>query len=490
MRLGFANTMNEGEERDPYVSIRDRSSNYDVTNASDLRNMFFDPSRRINKGGFVTIVYVEEAAVNKTFRNGGFVDDNGMSHSSQDIEKQGRELGKDYINSFFDSDDYRNKLTKKRGASRPFAVFTTVTQQLNWNSMNYGKGKEEIDNVFKNASDSELDDFVAKDPDFAKRIAKFKEMNPDMADEIDQYVSMGAFPRDIIGKIRRTKLSSRGGGWSSVDGNDYVTRHEDTGNEALRLTKNSRLRKQYQSYVILADGQVKRISDNEFFYLQRAFGGARKVASDCDVQTSIRQAIDAINSKYEFRDYLIPQIAKMNFTIDGKPVSYCNHQMNIGGITIDADDFLNAPLSENKGKARNRYKIGKSDLRRLVEDVVNEAWYNNKDDFYRGVGKTVTAGTLGAAALAGGAYCLDKGLENQERYEQQLNKNAAENLWGSQDHYERWCKERGLDPKDERTSYAFEDYIGDGIDESKTRYATHRHIVENVVRRTLLKIFR
>lgn len=33
----------EAEERDPYVGIRDRSANYDVTNPRDLRSMFFDP---------------------------------------------------------------------------------------------------------------------------------------------------------------------------------------------------------------------------------------------------------------------------------------------------------------------------------------------------------------------------------------------------------------------------------------------------------------
>ena len=479
--------MSEADERDPYVSIRNRSSNYDVTNANDLRSMFFDPNRKINNGGFVTIVYVEEAAVNKTFRNGGYVDDSGTSHSAQDIEAQGRGFGKDYINSFFDSDDYKKKLTKKRGVSRPFAVFTTVTQQLNWNSMNYGKSKDEIDSIFKNASDSDLEDFAANDADFAKRIAKFKEMNPDKADEIDQYILMGSFPRDIIDKIRNTKLSNRGGGWSSVDRNDYVMRHDTTGNEALRLTKNSNLRKQYQSYVILADGNVKRISDKEFFYLQTAFGGAKKVASDDDVQTSIRQAINAINKKYEFRDYLIPQIAKMNFTIDGKSVSYSNHELNVGGITIDADDFLNAPLSENNKRVRNRYKMGKSDLRRLVEDVVNEAWYNNKNDFYRGVGKAVTAGALGAATLAGSAYCLDKGLENQERYKQHVNKTAAENMYGSKDRYERWCDERGLDSSDENSYKMFDDFIGNGLDESKIHYMVRRAIVENMVRKALLE---
>ena len=51
------------------------------------------------------------------------------------------------------------------------------------------------------------------------------------------------------------------------------------------------------------------------------------------------------------------------FTIDGKPVTYSNHELQVSDITIDADDFLNAPLSENK-----RY----SKLRKLVESKINE----------------------------------------------------------------------------------------------------------------------
>lgn len=55
------------------------------------------------------------------------------------------------------------------------------------------------------------------------------------------------------------------------------------------------------------------------------------------------------------------------FTIDGKPVTYSNHELQVGDITIDADDFLNAPLSENK-----RYSDKNSKLRKLVESKINE----------------------------------------------------------------------------------------------------------------------
>lgn len=358
--------MLEAQERDPYVSVRPGQATYDILNANDLRSMFFDPSRKIGKGEFVTIVYVSEATINKTFKNDGYTDDEGNTMSASDIEQQGRALNKPYLNAFYDSDEFKQKLSKKRGASRPFAVFTTVTQQLNWNSMNYGKKKDEIDALFANASDSDLNDFVANDADFAKRIIKFKDNHPEMADEIDQYISMGSFPRDIINQIRKTRLMDSGKGWNMVDGNDFVSRHDGTGNEALRLTKSSNLKTEYQSYVILQNGEIKRISDEEYFHLVRMFGAKSKKTNNSSVQTSIRKAMNAISNRYEFRDYLIPQIAKMSFTIDGKPVTYKNHELNVGGIIIDADDFLSAPMTEN------RIRLTESQLHNIIKESIRQ----------------------------------------------------------------------------------------------------------------------
>lgn len=119
----------------------------------------------------------------------------------------------------------------------------------------------------------------------------------------------------------------------------------------------------YQSYVILSDGSIKKISREEYLFLQDAFGGAKKQTTEKAVITNVRRAIEEINKQYEFRNYSIPSIAKMSFTIDGKLVTYSNHELQVGDITIDADDFLNAPLSENK-----RY----SKLRKLVESKINE----------------------------------------------------------------------------------------------------------------------
>lgn len=103
----------------------------------------------------------------------------------------------------------------------------------------------------------------------------------------------------------------------------------------------------------------------------------------------------------------------------------------------------------------------KSELKRLVEQKVNEAWYNNLDDFYHGVGKCATIGGLGTMATLGGAYALDKGMENQEKYQQHLNQQAAHNAQYTDNAYTKWCDQYNLNPDDDNSLNQYNDYLED-----------------------------
>lgn len=365
------------DERDSYVK-RDGNDTYSIDNSRDLSVFLHDPKSNIEKGQFVNITYMYESAINKTFKNDGYIDDNGNVTSADELEAQGRAFNKSYLNDFYNSDEYKAKRTKKRGASRPFSIFTLVSQQLNWAAMNYGKSKDEIDKLFKDASDVDLNDFTANDADFAKRIAKYKETNPDMADEIDAYASTNSFPRDMINKIRNVKLKDTGKGWDKEEHSEYISRHAGTDNEALRLTKSSQLLSEPKYFVVLSDGDIKQISKDEYYHLKRAFGGGAKKTSPSAVVTSIRKAMQAINARYEFRDYLIPQIATMSFKANGKQVRYVNHELNVGGITIDANDIPKIPMSENKlnniyNMKKNRIRLSESQLNQIIRESVQQA---------------------------------------------------------------------------------------------------------------------
>ena len=53
-------------------------------------------------------------------------------------------------------------------------------------------------------------------------------------------------------------------------------------------------------------------------------------------------------------------------------------------------------------------KITESQLKSIVEQKINEAWYNNIDDFYHGVGEAATIGAVEAGSLMVGAYYIYK----------------------------------------------------------------------------------
>lgn len=130
---------------------------------------------------------------------------------------------------------------------------------------------------------------------------------------------------------------------------------------------------------------------------------------------------------------------------------------------------------------KRKHILTESKLKRLVEEKVDEAWYNNLDDFYHGVGKCATIGALGTG-LALGAM---KGCENDEQYKQSVNQQAAKNMYGSDYHYQKWCQEHELDPNNSGSQDYYNDWCEGQLQESRIRYMVKRAIVESMVRKTL-----
>lgn len=119
----------------------------------------------------------------------------------------------------------------------------------------------------------------------------------------------------------------------------------------------------------------------------------------------------------------------------------------------------------------------KSDLKRLVEERVNEAWYNNKADFARGLGKVA----LGAGITAGTLAAMDRGLENQEKYQQYVNQQASHNSQYGEEGYNKWCKRYHMDPNDNNSVAQYNDYLEDqknGMNEAKLNKIVHGAVKE------------
>ena len=102
-------------------------------------------------------------------------------------------------------------------------------------------------------------------------------------------------------------------------------------------------------------------------------------------------------------------------------------------------------------------KITESELRSMIQKSLNEnideAWYDDSvKNVAKKVGKGIAKGVAGTALAAsigaGGLYALDKGLENQEKYEQNINNQANLMNGPTSEEVNQWCKDHNMNPND------------------------------------------
>ena len=98
----------------------------------------------------------------------------------------------------------------------------------------------------------------------------------------------------------------------------------------------------------------------------------------------------------------------------------------------------------------NTVRLTEEQLHQLIESAVVEVLNEGRfGDMAKKVGKGLAKGALytglTAGGLAGGAYALDKGLENQEHYEQQLNRDAHMMNRGNEEDVQQWLRDHNLE---------------------------------------------
>lgn len=94
-------------------------------------------------------------------------------------------------------------------------------------------------------------------------------------------------------------------------------------------------------------------------------------------------------------------------------------------------------------------------MKRLVEQKVDEEWYNNGKDFARAAGKGALYTALGLASL----YGCDKAAEKQADYQNRVNKEAAINSKYNNDEFNNFCEKNHLDPNNGNSIAQFNDYM-------------------------------
>ena len=113
----------------------------------------------------------------------------------------------------------------------------------------------------------------------------------------------------------------------------------------------------------------------------------------------------------------------------------------------------------------NTVRLTEEQLHQLIESAVIETLNEGRfGDMAKKVGKGLAKGALytglTAGGLAGGAYTLDQGLENQERYEQQLNRDAHMMNRGNEEDVQQWLRDHNLEDNEANRRQADEYFNG------------------------------
>lgn len=134
----------------------------------------------------------------------------------------------------------------------------------------------------------------------------------------------------------------------------------------------------------------------------------------------------------------------------------------------------------------NKIRLTEAELNTLITESVSEIlsegkWGDIAKKAGKGLGKAALYGALTAGGVAGCGYSLDKGLENQERYEQSLNQQARMMDLGNEQDVQEWLDDRGLEDNEFNRQQAY-----DYFDEMSDNYFENNPIGESKKRKKTL----
>lgn len=135
---------------------------------------------------------------------------------------------------------------------------------------------------------------------------------------------------------------------------------------------------------------------------------------------------------------------------------------------INIYNVYNMTNMENKN---NVIRLNEQQFNALIEDaviqVLNEGFGDIAKKVGKGAGKAALYGALGAGSL----FCLDKGLENQENYEQELNRQAIELQAPSEDEVSQWIEDHEMSDTPQNREIAWEYLNNQTQDKNESKYS-------------------
>ena len=148
----------------------------------------------------------------------------------------------------------------------------------------------------------------------------------------------------------------------------------------------------------------------------------------------------------------------------------------------------------------NTVRLTEEQLHQLIEGAVIEALNEGRfGDMAKKVGKGLAKGALytglTAGGLAGCATALDRGLEQQERYEQQLNHDAYVMNRGNEEDVQQWLSDHNLEDNEANRRQADEyfegmrdDYMQNQNESKKARPVISEQRLARIIRENLQRV--
>lgn len=113
-------------------------------------------------------------------------------------------------------------------------------------------------------------------------------------------------------------------------------------------------------------------------------------------------------------------------------------------------------------KQKNTIRLTESEFHALIEESVKQVLAEGKfGDYMKKIGKAAGKAALYGALGTGALYSIDKGLENQNMYQQELNRQAKE-LQGPTDvDVKHWIEKSGLEDTPQNRELAWKYLSGE-----------------------------
>ena len=137
---------------------------------------------------------------------------------------------------------------------------------------------------------------------------------------------------------------------------------------------------------------------------------------------------------------------------------------------------------------KNTIRLTEEQFYQLIEDAVIEALNEGKfGDMAKKAGKGLAKGLLYTGLAAGAAYGVDKGMQNQERYQNQINHEAQMLNRGNEDEVRKFMKDHNLEDNEENRKEV-ETYFDSKNESKKAVTVFSEQRLARIIRENLQKV--